>query len=227
MAAAAIWGREWSGQSIHFRSDNSAVVDAPSSRSARDATLSYLLHCIFFLEAYYQFEHSVSHIPKVLNRAADAISRDSLSTYMSVFPQASLHPVDIPLPLQTLLLNTTLSWTSSHWIELFTSTLLRAHSSVDCQLLQAQPKWRYLNFCNMAGVFPLPVTELSASQFVAHLPTQGLRAQSIAVYLSALRHLQVLAGVHNLLFALMLFGQTPPQAEPGPHTPTSLFFPVL
>ena len=26
VAAAAVWGREWSGQSIHFRSDNSAVV---------------------------------------------------------------------------------------------------------------------------------------------------------------------------------------------------------
>ena len=60
-------------------------------------------------------------------------------------------------------------------------------------------QWRYLNFCNLAGVSPLPVTELSASRFVVHLATQGLRAQSIAVYLSALRHLQVSAGLPSLV----------------------------
>ena len=54
---------------------------------------------------------------------------------------------------------------------------------------------RYLNFCNKFGINPLPLTDRSLCLFAAFLANEGLRAQSISVYLSALRHLQIAAGL--------------------------------
>ena len=54
---------------------------------------------------------------------------------------------------------------------------------------------RYLNFCNKFGINPLPLTDRSLCLFAAFLANEGLRAQSISVYLSALHHLQIAAGL--------------------------------
>lgn len=59
-------------------------------------------------------------------------------------------------------------------------------------------KRRYLAFCDEARISPLPVTEHVACSFVAHLAQQGLRAGSIMLYLSAIRHLQICAGLPGL-----------------------------
>lgn len=52
-------------------------------------------------------------------------------------------------------------------------------------------KRRYLDFCRRANLSPLPLTQTSVSLFAAFLWQQGLRPQSITVYLAALRHLQI------------------------------------
>ena len=54
---------------------------------------------------------------------------------------------------------------------------------------------RYLNFCELYQIPPLPLSETSVCLFAAFLVHQGLRAQSISTYLSALRHLQISAGL--------------------------------
>ena len=46
--SAAIWGSSWCGKSIHFFSDNQAVVTCLTKRSARDPCLAHLLMCLFF-----------------------------------------------------------------------------------------------------------------------------------------------------------------------------------
>lgn len=123
--SAAIWGRGWSGQTIRFLSDNSAVVAALLSRLARDPVLSHLLCCLFFIEAHFKFVHVAEHVPGRLNRAADALSRDRLSVFLSVFPQVRSQPSAIPLPVRELLLDASLSWISPHWTELFRDILSR------------------------------------------------------------------------------------------------------
>ena len=187
----------WMGQSIHFRSDNLAVVEALASRSARDVTLSHLLCCLVFLEAHYRFEHTVSHIPGVLNRAADVLSRNNLPTFLSVFPQA--HPSSstgtTAAAVDAIGYDPVLDLTAldraihQYFAEGIAWSMADSYGSAKC---------RYLDFCNSAGVPPLPVTELSACRFIVYLAMQGLKAQSIAVYLSALRHLQVSAGLPGL-----------------------------
>uniref|UniRef100_A0A1X7UFL3 Reverse transcriptase domain-containing protein n=1 Tax=Amphimedon queenslandica TaxID=400682 RepID=A0A1X7UFL3_AMPQE len=55
-------------------------------------------------------------------------------------------------------------------------------------------KRRYLSFCARANLNPLPASEATLCHFVAHLATEGLRAQSISGYLAAVRHLSIEAG---------------------------------
>ena len=54
---------------------------------------------------------------------------------------------------------------------------------------------RYLSFCSSFGLSPLPLTERSLCLFAAFLANQGLQASSIMAYLSAVRHLQISAGL--------------------------------
>ena len=54
---------------------------------------------------------------------------------------------------------------------------------------------RYMSFCQAYQLPPLPLSELSVCLFAAFLAHEGLKSQSISVYLSALRHLQVSAGL--------------------------------
>ena len=62
----------------------------------------------------------------------------------------------------------------------------------------AAGKRRYLLFCARANLNPLPATEATLCRFVAHLSTEGLRAQSISGYLSAVRYLSIEVGLPPL-----------------------------
>ena len=54
---------------------------------------------------------------------------------------------------------------------------------------------RYLAFCNMYSLSPLPLTQRSICLFVAFLAQQGLATRSIQCYLTAIQHLQIMAGM--------------------------------
>ena len=54
---------------------------------------------------------------------------------------------------------------------------------------------RYLSFCETYNLPPLPLSESVTCLFAAFLAHQGLKSQSVSVYLSALRHLQITAGL--------------------------------
>ena len=75
VAAAAVWGREWSGSVVLLESDNSTVVAAVNSETSRDATLMPLLRSLQFIKAALSFSLRARHLPGKLNRVADALSR--------------------------------------------------------------------------------------------------------------------------------------------------------
>ena len=85
----------------------------------------------------------------------------------------------------------------------------------------AAGKRRYLLFCARTNLNPLPVTEATLCRFVAHLSTEGLRAQSISGYLSVVRHLSIKAGLPPLAregcprLAYILKGVSRTQAASG------------
>lgn len=121
--ATAVWGSQWSRHRVHFLSDNMAVVAALSSRSARDPHLAHLLRCLFFWEAHYSCDHSAGHIAGSANGAADALSRNRMVSFFSLFSQAQPAPTPLPAPLVSLVMDPSLTWTSPRWNRLFRSTL--------------------------------------------------------------------------------------------------------
>ena len=119
--AVAIWGPHCRDCQISIYSDNQAVVSALATWSAKDRYLSHLLRSLFL--AHYNITYRAQHIAGRRNRAADALSRNNINDFFSVFPQAPKSPSSIPASLLTLLLDTKLQWTSTHWKELFRSSL--------------------------------------------------------------------------------------------------------
>ena len=119
--AAALWGRSWHRMHIRFHCDNMAVVDILRKRSARSPLAHHLLRCLYFYTALFQFDYTAEHIPGVLNTAADALSRNNLPLFSSLLPQAV--QVQVPAPLQDMLLILRPDWGSPLWIRSFLSTL--------------------------------------------------------------------------------------------------------
>ena len=83
----------------------------------------HLLHCLFFLEASFQFELVARHIPGSHNSIADDLSRNRLSAFFSKVPQACKEPTPVPPRLPQVFLDPSLDWTSPDWTQLFSSTV--------------------------------------------------------------------------------------------------------
>ena len=81
--SAALWASQWSGQSVHFQSDNTSVVALINSGTSRDDTLMHLMRCLSFIMAKFNFVVSASHIKGSHNVLADALSRNDHRTFLS------------------------------------------------------------------------------------------------------------------------------------------------
>ena len=120
---ATIWGKDWSGSQVLFRSDNMAVVHVLNAGVARDQTMSHLLRCLFFVQAHFKFDCRARHISGKDNEAADALSRNQAAHFFILFPQASPAPAPLPTALVELLTDTSLTWTSSRWKNLLATII--------------------------------------------------------------------------------------------------------
>ena len=69
--------------------DDLSVIQALSSWQAH---LMHLIRCLFFLEAHFGFYHISKLIKGKDNVAVDALSRDQLAEYYSLFPAAPRMP---------------------------------------------------------------------------------------------------------------------------------------
>ena len=122
--AASLWGPQWHRRCVRFRSDNMAVVDVLRSRTSRDPLLMHLLRCLVFYAAVYHFDFMAEHLPGTHNIAADALSRNNLVLFSSLFPQ--IVQVPIPQPVRDLLVEAKPNWGSQEWTSLFKSSWIRA-----------------------------------------------------------------------------------------------------
>ena len=116
--ACATWGRQWRGTRVHCRCDNQAAVCAIAGRSCRDPSLMHLLRCLFFVEAWFNFDLVAVHISGVSNTLADDLSRNALPRFLSKAPH--MDPVPTPIsPQLPLLLLEPGDWTSPVWTASF------------------------------------------------------------------------------------------------------------
>ena len=124
--AVALWGPQWAGEKVCCLCDNAAVVAAVNKGSARDPSLMRLIRLLTLLCAILNITISARHLPGVQNASADALSRNKLSVYFRLNPQASPVPAILPTELQELIFNTSLRWTSPDWMGLLSTTLIAA-----------------------------------------------------------------------------------------------------
>ena len=115
--ASAVWGPYWSGLHICFHSDNSAVVALLRSLTSRDHVIMHLIRCLSFFAALFRFDFTAAHVPGASNVAADALSRNNMSLFLSLFPQTP--ETVVPPVLTCLLLHPRPDWGSTRWTRLF------------------------------------------------------------------------------------------------------------
>ena len=109
------------GHTIQVLCDNAAVVAILNKNSRKDSEIMHLIRCLAFITARFQFIITAAHIAGVKNMAADALSRNKLDVFRSIYPQADPAPSSIPAPLLDLLLLSKPDWTSWTWTELWNS----------------------------------------------------------------------------------------------------------
>ena len=119
--AAALWGQYWTGKSVRFFSNNSAVVALINSGSSRENSLMHLMRCLTFIMAKYNFVVSGAHIRGIHNDLADALSRNNSHYFLSHYPQAQASPTGVPTELVELLVTSRSDWVSPHWTKLWSS----------------------------------------------------------------------------------------------------------
>ena len=117
--ACMIWGPWWANNRVVVHCDNQAAVCVVNAGYSRDKDMMHLMHCLFFIRAYWGIDLWAVHIPGEQNVAADAISRGNLSTLFQVSPL----PTVVRQSLHDLLVVQQPDWASPSWVSLFRSCL--------------------------------------------------------------------------------------------------------
>ena len=68
--------------------DNAAAVDAINSGLPKDVHLSFLVRELAKLSVTRNFSYAAVHLPGVLNKASDALSRFNLELFFKLMPHA-------------------------------------------------------------------------------------------------------------------------------------------
>ena len=187
--AAALWGRQWKGRTILCRSDNTAVVAAINNTSKVKES-AHLLRCLAFICASFQCQLRASHIPGPHNTVADALSRNNLVQFYSVHPQAQARPTTIPAELIQLLIIDKPALLDSA-LEFYFSNRLAPSTR---KTYSTSIKRYSLEFCHSFSTPPIPTSEQLLCRFITSLALQNISANTIKVYLSAVRQLHLQSG---------------------------------
>ena len=99
LVAGVIWGHNWRGATVCAHCDNMAVVEIIMNKKAKEILLCHQLRALFFISAFYDFELTATHTLGQENGAADALSRNAVSSFLSQVPTASRLPTHVPLDL--------------------------------------------------------------------------------------------------------------------------------
>lgn len=121
--AIALWGHLWKGVTVSCKCDNMAVVAIVNSGRSKMDKAMHLMRCLSFFLAQWDVTLVCQHIPGVENNAADALSRDSLSLFQQLVPEAAKDATPIPEGLIQCLVTDSPDWTKVDWVTLFKSTI--------------------------------------------------------------------------------------------------------
>ncbi|KAL5515879.1 hypothetical protein EMCRGX_G001122 [Ephydatia muelleri] len=153
LAAAGTWHHKLEGCRVIFHCDNLAVVHAWSGQSSRDPALMVLLRELFFVAAQSNFTIQLVHVPGKYNVQADALSRDLMTKFFVLAPQANPLP-SVPIPA------------SKHQVAAFATNLW---PTVTLQTIHVY----------LAGVSFLHHVEVSGAQILAQLLKSARDSRSL------------------------------------------------
>ena len=94
--ACALWGHRWSGKKILLHCDNKAVVQAWKTGSCKHSGVVELIRKALRISALNNFILLITHIAGADNTIADALSRNQLSRFRSLAPEAESLPCNLP-----------------------------------------------------------------------------------------------------------------------------------
>ena len=93
--SCAIWGPILAGHGVELKCDNQGVVDSIRKGSFKEPVTIHLLRCLWFFLANTDIRVRASHIPSVVNTAADQLSRNKSEEFLRTHPDSSGVPVTI------------------------------------------------------------------------------------------------------------------------------------
>ena len=155
-----------------------------------------------FLSAHHQCNLIAFHLPGQHNTLADALSRNNLSLFRSLHPQASPQPQPIPRRTNEI--------TNQGTPRLDVAVLDRAVD--DYFTLGLAPSTNrtykvgirhYISLCEQLHTEPTPTSEHLLCRFCTVLASTGITHCTIKVYLSAVRQLHVQRGQSMLTISQM------------------------
>ena len=124
VVATAVWGHMWRSRMVLCHCDNQAVVSVVRGGYCKDLSMAQMLRCLFFLEAKFDLTLTAVHVPGVENGPADSLSRNRMSSFFDLVPQAQATPTQVPEELVNRLAVRE-NWTSdiwSKWLEILLAT---------------------------------------------------------------------------------------------------------
>ena len=125
---AAVWGSRWRGLTVSCRCDNVTVVAIVNSGRSKVEKVMHLMRCLSFFLARWEVSLVCSHIPGILNGAAEALSRDALSSFQQLMPGASKVPTELPDSVLDCLVRGAPDWTNEEGLgDPFMPVLARLH----------------------------------------------------------------------------------------------------
>ncbi len=119
VVAAAVWGDSWRGKTVRVYCDNSAVVSIVNRGTTKNQEAMHLIRCLAFIRARFEFHIHALHIKGGENTLADALSRNNLKLFHSLYPQAYSSPATIPEALLDVLMLKKPNWNSRNWTGLW------------------------------------------------------------------------------------------------------------
>ena len=122
--SCAVWGKLLSHKRVLFQCDNQSVVAAIQKGSSKDVSVMHLMRCLWFFVAYYDIDITSTHIAGIANTTANHLSRNNLSSFFSLNPQALQHPTPLPPSLLKIIALPGQDWTSETFKLQFKATIL-------------------------------------------------------------------------------------------------------
>ena len=102
VAAAVVWGKQWTSKRIMFVSDKQATVYIIQKMRSKCLPIMKLMRTLTWIATVNNFHFSSRHLPGRLNTVADNLSRLLLQEFRETAPQADQFPQPCPHPEQII-----------------------------------------------------------------------------------------------------------------------------